>query len=88
MNIPKFFHLVLVVSVFSIVHCLGMEEGSKKRVRVYSHGFGEPGDREGITYPDAPGELSKACFYRVHTVRFNNSRSYENDFYPEYYYNA
>ena len=43
----------------------------KKRVKVSSHGFGEDGSGKGPRYPDAPGQLLKACFYTkpaVHTL--------------------
>jgi len=46
-------------------------ENTKRRVTVYSHGFGEYGSSIGPTYPDAPGVISKAVFYTkpaVHTL--------------------
>jgi hypothetical protein len=45
-----------------------MDYFDKNIVKVYSHGFGEPGGVNGPTYPDAPGQINKAVFYTKSAV--------------------
>jgi len=66
----KFLLSVLFFTCFQTVICT--ESSDKKRVLVYSHGFGEPnGKGYGPTYPDAPAKFGEAVFYTkpaVHTL--------------------
>lgn len=70
MNIKKIIQTILCVTCISILRLPQIacdttsdEKQRKKRVSVYSHGFGEYGPSNGPTYPDAPGQVFKACFY-------------------------
>lgn len=66
----KLFLSILFLMIGSItLHSMEyMDYFDKNIVKVYSHGFGEPGGVNGPTYPDAPGQINKAVFYTKSAV--------------------